>query len=49
MTKQELISLLKLISAVESWSFSCNHRLPDYLLNKIDAAMLMVEREIVKP
>ena len=48
MAKQELLDLLKLLSAIESWVFSCNNKMPDYLLEKIDAAMLMVEREIMK-
>lgn len=48
MTKTELIELLKLLSALESWSFSCNQRLPDYLLEKIDATMEIIEKEILK-
>ena len=48
MSKQELLEILKLLSALESWSFSCNHRLPDHLLEKLDEMLLVVEREILK-
>ena len=47
MTNPELIELLKLLSALESWSFSNNHRLPDYLLEKLDSNMSVIEREIL--
>ena len=48
MTKQQLIDLIKLLSALESWSFANNQRLPDYLLERIDAAMERLEAEVLK-
>lgn len=48
MTKQDYIELLKLLSALESWSFADKHKLPDYLLEKIDACMTKLEAEVLK-
>ena len=48
MTKQQLIDLIKLLSALESWSFANNQRLPDYLLERIDTAMELLESEVLK-
>ena len=48
MTKQELLDLLKTLSAVESWSFANNNRMPDYLLDRVDGAIETLEREILK-
>jgi len=48
MTKQQLIELVKLLSALESWSFADKHRLPDYLLENLDKQMEVVTLEILK-
>ena len=48
MSKQELLDLIKLLSALESWSLSSSSRLPDHLYDKIDASMAILEREILK-
>ena len=48
MTKEQLIELIKLLSALESWSFSAGQRMPDYLFEKIDKAMDELTREILK-
>ena len=48
MTKQQLIELIKLLSALESWSFANNQRLPDYLLERIDTSMERLEAEVLK-
>lgn len=34
MTKEQALDLIKLLSAVESWSFTDKHRMPDYLYEK---------------
>lgn len=47
MTKQEAIEIIKLLSALESWSFSQGQRLPDYLYEKIASAMEVLEREVL--
>lgn len=35
MSKAEILELLKLLSAMESWSFSTGAHLPDYLGDKL--------------
>lgn len=37
MDKQKAIELLMLLSALESWSFSSNTPLPDYLHERLEA------------
>lgn len=48
MNKPQLIQLIKLLSALESWSFANNQRLPDYLVEQIDTAMQVLEQEVLK-
>ena len=48
MTKPELLSLLRLLSALESWGFSTGTKLPDYLLERLDTVMENIEREILR-
>jgi hypothetical protein len=48
MTKAEALALIKLLSAMESWSFADNHRMPDYLYDLINEAMEVLEREVLK-
>jgi len=49
MTKQECIDLLKLLSAMESWSCSIKERgLPGYLHDQITECVSILEREILK-
>lgn len=47
MTKQELLKLLKLLSAIESAMSINRATLPDYLFGQIDAAVVVLEREIL--
>jgi len=47
MTKQELLKLLKLLSAVESAMSINKAQLPDYLFQEIDAAVAVLEKEIL--
>lgn len=39
MTKQEILEVLLLLSALESWSFADKPHLPDYLLERLDRAI----------
>jgi hypothetical protein len=39
LTKKEILDLLMLLSAIESWGFSSNTLCPDYLHEKIDASV----------
>ena len=48
MTKEQMLEIIKLLSALESWSFSAGHRMPDYLFEKIDKAMDELTREVLK-
>lgn len=48
MSKEQLLELIKLLSALESWSFSAGQRMPDYLFEKIDKAMDELTKEILK-
>ena len=48
MTKQQYLDLLMLLSALESWSFSVNSSLPDYLGERIGDAIGLLRAEILK-
>lgn len=48
MTKQELLALLRLLSALESWGFSLKERIPDYLHEQLAASIERLEEEILK-
>jgi hypothetical protein len=48
MTKEQLLELIKLLSAVESWSFSAKSELPEYLYDKIDLVMKELSAEVLK-
>lgn len=48
MTKQDALDIIKLLSAVESWSFADKHRMPDYLYEQIATAMETLTVEVMK-
>ena len=48
MYKKDLLALMRLLSALESWSFSTGQRLPDYLLDDLSKFTLLLENEILK-
>lgn len=48
MTRKEILELIKLLSAVESWSFADKHRMPDYLLEQLGAGLEVLEKELLK-
>jgi hypothetical protein len=48
MTKQEALDIIKLLSAVESWSFADNRRMPDYLYEQLSAAIETLTGEVMK-
>ena len=47
MTKEQALDLIKLLSAVESWSFADKHRMPDYLYDKIDESIKALEKVVL--
>jgi hypothetical protein len=48
MTPPELLKLLRLLSALESWAFSTKTALPDYLHDDLGAMITRLEEEILK-
>ena len=46
--KKQALELLKLLSALESWSFADKHRLPDYLLERLDNAIDELTEDVLK-
>ncbi|CAB4195244.1 hypothetical protein UFOVP1298_6 [uncultured Caudovirales phage] len=48
MTKAETLEVIKLLSALESWSFADKHHLPDYLYEKINVLINALTKEVLK-
>ena len=48
MTKEQIVELIKLLSAMESWSFADKHVMPAYLYEKISDAMDVLTKEVLK-
>ena len=48
MSKKDLLALMRLLSALESWSFTAGQRLPDYLLDDLNRMTGLIEVEILK-
>ncbi len=48
MDKKDLLALMRLLSALESWSFSVGQMLPDYLLDDLAKFTSLLESEILK-
>jgi hypothetical protein len=48
MTKEEALAAIKLLSALESWSFSLKERIPDYLHEDLCKSMEVLERIILE-
>lgn len=48
MTREQALEVIKLLSALESWSFAADHRLPDYLYEKIADCIDALEKEVLK-
>jgi hypothetical protein len=48
MTKQELLRLIRLLSALESIGIFRDTRMPDYLLEELAEMVEILEREILK-
>jgi hypothetical protein len=48
LTKEQALEIIKLLSALESWSFSLKERLPDYLHDKIAESIEVLEKEVLK-
>ena len=48
MTKQEILRIMRLLSALESAMFAMQIRVPDHLIEQINDATEVLEREILK-
>lgn len=48
MDKQSALELLKLLSALESWSFSSKTPMPDYLTDRLCSAIDQLTNEVLK-
>ena len=48
MTKEQILDTIKLLSALEAWSFAEKHRLPDYLLEELDKTIEVLSAEVLK-
>lgn len=47
MTRSELLALMRLLSALESWSFSVGKVMPDYLHEDLCRLVTRLEEEIL--
>jgi len=45
--REQAIDLLMLLSALESWSFAADHRLPEVLTARLDAAVAALRAEVL--
>jgi hypothetical protein len=48
MTKEEALSAIKLLSALESWSFSLKATIPDYLHEDLQRSMEVLEKIVLE-
>jgi hypothetical protein len=48
MTKVEALAAMKLLAAMESWSFSLKQTIPDYLHEDLQRSMEVLERVILE-
>lgn len=48
MTREEAIAAIKLLSAMESWSFSLKQPIPDYLHEDLQRSMEVLERIVLE-
>jgi len=48
MTKEEALKIIKLLSALESWSFSTKTSIPDYIHENLCEAIEVLESIVLK-
>lgn len=48
MNKAQILEIIKLLSALESWSFSAAKSMPDYLFERLDNLIIELSDEILK-
>ena len=47
MTKEQILEVLKLLSALEAWSFAEKHSLPDYLWERLDKSIQVLTDKVL--
>jgi hypothetical protein len=48
MSKEEILNTIKLLSALEAWSFAEKRTLPDYLIEDLDKVVNVLSNEVLK-
>ena len=48
MTKEQILDVIKLLSALEGWSFADKHQPPDYLLEDLDKTIEVLSAEVLE-
>ena len=48
MTKEDALEIIKLLSALESWSFASKTPMPDYLYQRISDSLSVLKKEVLK-
>lgn len=46
--REQAVDLLMLLSALESWSFAAEHRMPESLAVRLDAAVAALRAEVLE-
>ena len=46
--REQAVDLLMLLSALESWSFAADHRLPEMLATRLNAAVAALRDEVLE-
>lgn len=46
--REQAIDMLMLLSALESWSFAAEHKLPEVLATRLDAAVAALRDEVLE-
>jgi hypothetical protein len=47
MSREQILELLKLLSALEAWSFADKHNLPDFLLDRLDKTIEVLTAKVL--
>ena len=48
MTKEEILDTIKLLSALEAWSFAEKHQIPVYLQEDLDKVIAALSTEVLR-
>lgn len=48
MNKEQCLEMIKLLSAIESWSLSCGKTLPDYIGDRLCDTINELSKEVLK-